>query len=63
MAREPPRLLGDTVTPSMAVASVARETRVAIPTKNEKLRTLPVDRIRAYLTAFLQYVRAHPTRR
>ena len=32
----------------------------AIPTKDEKLKTLPLDRIRAYVDDFLRFARAHP---
>ena len=32
----------------------------AIPTKDEKIRTLPLDRIAPYVTEFLDYAREHP---
>ena len=32
----------------------------AIPTKDEKIRTLPLDRIAPYVAEFLMYAREHP---
>lgn len=32
----------------------------AIPTKDEQIRTLPLDRINVYVAEFLDYARAHP---
>jgi hypothetical protein len=32
----------------------------AIPTKDERIKTLPLDRIALYVSEFLDYARAHP---
>lgn len=32
----------------------------AIPTKDARLRTLPLDKIQSYVDQFLEYARAHP---
>ena len=32
----------------------------AIPTKDERIRTLPLERIAGYVAEFLEYAKAHP---
>jgi hypothetical protein len=56
MARGPRCLLEPTTQRNTAWASVAP----AIPTKDERLVTLPLERIAPYVRTFLDYAQAHP---